>query len=92
MTGSGSSNAVVCHLTLKFCYLLGHLGVKGLREGGEQAGQQLFLPRLLVLDLQGATESTGESTQVNSTLMPTIITVAQCNNSPPLPPAGWRCT
>lgn len=59
--GGSSSSTVVGYLTLELRHLLGHLGLKGLREGGEQAGRQLLLPRLLVLDLQGATAFTGDS-------------------------------
>lgn len=59
--GGISISTVVSYLTLELRHLLGHLGLKGLREGGEQAGRQLLLPRLLVLDLQGATEFSGDS-------------------------------
>lgn len=68
-TRCSSSSAVVGHLTLQLRHLLCNQGLKSLRESGEQAGRQLLLPRLLVLDLQGATESTGDSMQAHSILV-----------------------
>lgn len=45
------------HLTLELRHLFGQVCLEGLREAGEQSGPQLLLPLLLVLHLQGATES-----------------------------------